>query len=251
MNHTIRTFITFLTLLPVFAVAEPELKGSASELTTYLLDDRKVMVINGNAEEKADADSARVTLVVKTKKDSLQVALNNNKKIRLKIKQTLTSKGLADTNIKFTKFASTPGYGWFGDKPSSYEISNEIKILIKTEAELATIAGIVDSYKEVYFNKIEVEHSGKQQAQAKTIEKSLDDILSKKAKYEKKFGLKLQALRVVEDTVFEEMPTQEVDLKSRAKYLSSIADVTPAYRSGFGEIIYKAISRVEYIVVNN
>lgn len=240
-------------LFPVIVMAAPEMKGDVNELTAYLLDNRKIVVISGEGNEKAEADNAIVSLVVKTSDDSLKTALVKNRKIRDKIRKQIMASGIEGKDIRFSKFSSTPEYGWFGDKPSSYNVNNEIKITIKLEDQLETIAGIVDNNKEVYFVKTELQHTKKAQSQAKAQDKALAVIESKKNKYQQKLGIKLKAIRVLEANVFEDHPVPApAPLREKSMALESkfYEPVGGGKSASFGEITYRAFTRVEFVVSN-
>ena len=126
MNKIISILLTSLFFTSISFAAEKE----PQSLNELLLRYGKIPSISGNGEVKVDANEAEVSLVVKTKKDRFQDALANNKSIREKIREKLISANIPADNIKFSKFSSTPQFSWFSDKPSSYEISNEVKIKI-------------------------------------------------------------------------------------------------------------------------
>lgn len=242
-------FLISCVLFSSIVFAEPELKGTSNELMDYLLDQRRVVTITGTGKEKVSADHAIVSIVVKTKEGKLRAALAKNKNIRATIRKTLLENNIAEENIKFSRFSSTPGYSWFSDKPSSYEVNNQIKITIRDENDLEVIAGIVDTTKEVYFNRTELEHTQQNSAEQKALEKSLDNVLAKKQQYESKLGISLSAIRVIEDTIHEQQPTFEFADKKLKGYSSGVLSksVAPKQSTGFGEIIYRATTRVEFI----
>jgi len=252
MSHLKPFMLTLLIVGTLFvsgtSLAEPELKGGVNELTHYLLDNRRIVVISGEGEEKASADNAIVSLMVKTKEDKLQQALSKNKKIRNTIRNELIKKGIKEKDISFAKFASTPDYGWFGDKPTSYTINNEIKITIKSENKLEAIASIVDSKKEVYFVRSVTEHTNKENAKRKAQDKALNNILAKKKLYQDKLGIKLSAIRVIDENIVTQQPAPVLKQR-RAKSIALSEDLVSAPRAGnksFGEITYRAYTRVEF-----
>lgn len=248
----IRMVMIVLLAVPGISFSSPELKGSADELSSYLLDNRKIVVITGEGKEKIEADKAIVSLIVKTKEDRFQSALKKNKKIRENMRKELTAKNISADNITFAKFASTPEYGWFGDKPTSYTINNEVKVTIKSEDELEAIAAIVDKNNEVYFVRTVLEHTGKEQSEAKALDKSLEAILAKKSTYETKLGLKLKVVRILEESVYEDRPVLSRAPVKQKSFAVSSEYMAPsgARSSSFGEITYRASTRVEFISVN-
>lgn len=247
--------IMVLFLLPATAFSAPELKGSPQELQSYLLDERSVVVVTGSGEERVKADKAIVSLVVKTKDDKFRAALNKNSKIRNDVKNKMISGGIEKGKIEIAKYSSTPSYSWIGDKPSSYEISNEINVSIENEDQLVVIAEVVDTVNEVYFLKTDFKHSKKQESMTKALEKSLDEVNSKKQLYEKSLGVSLSPLRIMDQSIHEDIPAvYQVQRKSYASGSSPVSrmDVSESESgegaSGFGEVIYKARTQVEFVI---
>ncbi len=249
--------LILLLLAPATALAEPELKGAPDELQRYLLDERSMISISGSGEEKVQADTAIVTLVVKTKEGKLQAALDKNIKIRKDARSRMVAGGIPEQNVETAKYSSVPSYGWLGDKPTAYEISNEIKVTIDKESQLQLIAGIVDSVNEVYFQRTELKQTKKHEGKAKALAKSLDEVNSKKQLYEKSLGVSLLPVRVIEQAVRETMPLAfQVPRKSIASVSVGIASMeapagdvgTGEASTGFGEITYRAQTQVEFVV---
>lgn len=168
--------ITLFCLIPVIALAAPELSGTPHELSQYLLDQKKIINIHGEAEEKVEADIATVAISVKTKESQLKQALQKNAEIRKNLKEKLLQAGIPSDKIKSSKFSSTPNYGWFKDKPKNYEVSNEVKISITDEAQLQAIAKLVDSQKEIFLGTTEHEDSAKEDNKLKVLESALNDV---------------------------------------------------------------------------
>lgn len=244
-----------LLLFPAAAFSAPELKGSPEELRKYLLEERSTIVVSGSGEEKIKADTVIVSLIVKTKEDKFQSALDKNIKIRKDAKSKMIAGGIPEEKVEIAKYSSTPAYGWLGDKPSSYEISNEMKITIDKEEQLLLIADIVDSVKEVYFYKTDLKHTKKQVSKAKALEKSLDEVNSKKQLYERSLGVTLSPVRIIEQTVNEVIPVvYQAPRKALTSGSSSLSSMSMGESgsgegsAGFGEIIYKAETQVEFIL---
>ena len=181
MNKIITTLIvaTFGSIVH----AAPELKGSPDELSYYLLDQRKIITINGNASELIEADTAIMAITVRTKESKLNDALQQNEKVRQAIKENLQQAGVAADKIKASKFSSSPNYGWFGEKPSSYEISNEVKVTVNSEEQLRAIAKIVDGQKDVLLGGTEFKDSQKEGNEHKVLKKALSAVQEKQKIY--------------------------------------------------------------------
>lgn len=244
--------LLFVLFISAGAPQATELKGTPEELGNYLLNDKKLVTITGRAEERVEADNAIVALNVKTKDSKLHVALQKNRAIRAELKKKLEAAGIAPNQIQVAKYSSTPSYGWFGDKPKSYDVNNEVKITISKEDELAVIAEFVDSKDEVYFGNTSIKFTKKKEAKARALEKSLEDVLAKKAQYEKQLGFKLVAVGLSEQTVEENQ-----NLRQRNQQVSKVANYSSSAPAGmlemeldeaggFGELYFRAQTTVTF-----
>ncbi|MFC1739290.1 SIMPL domain-containing protein [Planctomycetota bacterium] len=242
------------------ALAEPELKGTPSELTAYLSDIPKYVRLSGTSELKMQADHAKVEISVKTKDDLLQNALKLNQDLRGKIEKSLNSSGISSDKIAASRFSSTPRYGFFSTKPTSYEVTNLVKITIEKEKDFQEIAEIVDSYKEVEYSGISFEHSDKDQLKRKALEQTCDDVNKKKLLYETKFGVKLEPKSFIPSDIEESGKVAEgIYLRSYGRGVynklgSSVHQEAPdeveAAASPFGELIFTGYITVEYQLIN-
>ena len=190
----------------------------------------------------------------------LSTSLEQNSKLREKIKAELIKTGLSEDAIKSSKFSSSPQYGWFGKKPDSYQVINHMAVTITEESQLQAIAFISDSNKEIELASTVFEHSKKDEYKEKVKKKALDDILKQKGIYEKSLGLKLVpvGLRLGHvgqirqgETGPEEFILEETVVTAEKRYGSSV----PMSRSknlekttipSFDEINYKSTIIVEY-----
>ena len=176
-------------------MAAPELKGSPSELSTYLLDARKIISINAAAEKKVEADQAIVALIIRNEARSLDGALQENERLQVRVNKSLLEGDIGAEKIKAANFSSTPDYGWLKDKPKSYEISREVKVSIVNAAQMRAVARVVDNIDEVFMRAINFEDSAKSDNELLTVQKALDKILVKKALYEKTFAVSLALVK--------------------------------------------------------
>ena len=186
-NSTIIFLAVLTVVVPVFA--EPEIKGSPSELAGYLAGVPKYVTISGKSELKVTADRAIVTIGVLTESKSLETALKSNQDLRTKVVNLLHKGGIAAERIVASRFSSTPKYGLFSDKPSSYKVENLVKIEVVNEKDFQEVAKIIDSFKEVTYKGIEFELSNQDEMERKAIEKACDGVLQKRAIYENKLGI--------------------------------------------------------------
>ena len=187
--------VAALLLTARAALAEPELKGSPSELTGYLNTVPGTITITGDAEEKVQADRALVTLKVATEDNSLEDALEKNDKARAELTKKLIEKGIAEDRIKALSFSSTPQEGFFSDKVKKYKIENFVKVTVTGDQEFRAVAKLVDDLDEVDLGDIEFEHSQKDELQQKVLAKACDEATALKAIYEKHLGVKLTPKR--------------------------------------------------------
>ena len=241
-----------LSLLPAFSIAAPELSGSPGELSHYLLDQKKIINIHGDAELKIETDTAIVAIAVKTKASQLEDALQENEDIRNDLHQILQQAGIGKENIKASKFSSTPNYSWYKDKPSSYEVNNEIKISIHNETQLQAIAKLVDKRKEIFLGSTEHLDSNEQYNKLKALETALDNIQDKRKLYEKKLGIQLKPIRISNQHSYGE-PIQPRARLLRQKQFSAISPVAESIEAedhshSFDSIVYRANAVVEFLV---
>lgn len=174
-------FTALCMLFTINAYAEPELKGSPDELRGFLHPADRVVTISGHAEEKAYSDKAIVSLVITTEEKLLSKAISINGNLRDKITRSLVSSGIQPDLIKSSKFSSSPQYGWFGSKPSSYKVVNRMAISISDAGHLKEIAAVGDQYEEVELSDTAFEHTMKDEYSEKVKAQALEKIKSQKA----------------------------------------------------------------------
>jgi uncharacterized protein YggE len=241
-----RIALAMLLCLPLMGWAEPIIKGTPDELNSLLLERHQIINIHGNSEVEASADRAIISLVVKTSESRFRTALEKNRRIRDSLQEKLIQKGIPPENIQFSRFSNTPNYGFFGDNPSSFDVSNEVKITISKEESLSDIAAIVDAQDEVHFVGSSIEHSLEEQSKLEALEKAIENAMQKRDIYQRQLGMKLRALKVTEQHVGV-MPVQMLREKPM-KTLSSVVEMKPELQSHFGEVKYQATVDVEFVV---
>jgi uncharacterized protein YggE len=126
--------------LTVTARAEPELKGTPSELSRYLKDvpmreAPRIVSITGEAEVRVPAEQAVVTLKVTTENKSLHEALRLNQEARGKVIAYLKSHSMPEERAHASKFSSTPKFGLFGEKAKSYKVENLVRITVAKDSD--------------------------------------------------------------------------------------------------------------------
>lgn len=248
-------FVFFTTFA---ALAEPEMRGSPTELTQYLKDIPKTISVVGNGEVKVQSDRAVVSLSVRTEDKQLGTALRTNQKLRGEISASLEQHGIKGDQIKASKFSQTPKYGLFGDKAKSYVVDNIINVTVQTEKDFQTVASVVDGMSEVRYLGVEFEQTDKLGNQKKAFEQACDKASEKKQLLESKFGFKLVPDKISETV--KAMPTEASGKryggygvrgesswasKGSAEFASEAPDEGG---TTFGELVYSAEVVVEYRV---
>jgi uncharacterized protein YggE len=251
-----KLIITGALLLACFmAPAEPEIKGTVSDLAHFINDVPKSVVVTGEAEVRVPAHRAVVSLNVITENKSLQEAMKANLEIRNKLTDYLKNLGIPADRIDSAKFSSTPKFGIFSEKAKSYRIENEMRISVQDENEFQETASTVDKWAEVQFGTVEFEYADKEQQKQSVITKACDNANERKKIYEEKLGLKLIPARFSEGEVGQRMATMaNTAYVTGASYSSGFASAGPAGATtdesvtSFGEIVYTARVSVEYTV---
>ncbi len=222
--------------LTLIARAEPELKGTPSELSQYLQnvpirEAPKSISIAGEAEVRVPADQAVITLKVTTENKSLHEALQLNQEIRGKMIAHLKSNGMAAERVHASKFSSTPRFGLFGEKAKSYKVENLVRITVEDEREFQLTASTVDSFPEVQFVAADFEVKDKEAMRAKAVAQACDNANKRKSMVEEKLGLSLKA------TGFSSVPVVQTMNSERRLYPSG------SYYGGGSFGGYKGLSR--------
>lgn len=248
--------LVFLFISPA-AFAEPELRGSPTELTQYLKDIPKTVSVVGDAEVKSQADHAVVSLSVRTEDKLLATALRTNQKLRADVTATLEQHGIKVDQIKASQFSQTPKYGWLsGDKAKSYVVENTIKVTVHSEKEFQAVAGVVDSVNETRYLGVEFEQTDKDAYKRKALTEACDKAQEKKQLLEGKFGFKLVAQKITEGVTIAPVATEGAKYgeyagrsEKRSSFMAqSSSDAGEDVGANFGEMVYTAEVTVEYRV---
>lgn len=241
-----------------FATAQTELKGSPEDLRSFLHPQSQIVTLNDTAEKTAYSDKAVIHLVITSEAKNLSESLILNNGVRENVTKDLISKGINSKDIKSSKFTSTPQYGLFGKKPSTYKVINRISVSVFEEKNLRNVAQVADAYSEVELAKTEFEHTQKTTFELQVKEDVLNKINNQKNYYEKSLGVQLIPV-AFRDSRVHKMPTagasavadvEEVIVTGlRSSSVSKYQAPEPAEPS-FDEVIYKAELSVDYKVVN-
>lgn len=244
------------------ASAEPELKGSAAELTQYLANMPHLVALTGEAELKVPADRAVISLKVVTENKLLQEASRLNQEMRAKMLKALTDRGVPAERVQPSKFSSTPKYGIFGDKAKSYRVENVVKIKAQDEKEFQAITGLVDGWPEVRYEGVEFEHSDKDSLKKNALTQAIEKAAEKKRMYEEKLGVTLSVKGFSEGGVaavplqlrnrYQNLPTASATYGKRTETLISgvgaVEGDAEEAPTSFGELAFIGRVTVEYAV---
>ncbi|HEY5909796.1 MAG TPA: SIMPL domain-containing protein [Verrucomicrobiae bacterium] len=250
------------------ALAQPELKGTPSELATLLANAPRIVQVTGEAEVKVQADRGIVTVRISSSARELGQALRANQEACAKFVKLLTAQGLAPDQVQASKFSSTEKYGVFSDKVKSHRVNNLLKVTVRNEKEFQVAADASDSLPEAQYLGVEFERSDKEALRAKAIAEACANATQRKQAFEEQLGLKLTVRRFYDPAAGPLPGDVLVSGQSRAMGFSggltaglpsahqlySDAVVTHALaqreddRSGFGELTFRSRVTVEYSV---
>ena len=249
-------------LLPLAAVAQPELKGSPNELRQFLHPSEKIVTLSAEAEEKAYSDRAIISLVVTSEDKQLSTSISNNITLRESISQQLVTAGINPDHIKSSKFSTSPQYGWFGKKPDSYKVVNRMAVTITQESQLKTIASVADSKEQIELSDIAFEHSQKDAFKNQVKQLALEKVMKQKALYETSLGVTLtpvsfrdnrlwvrgtQGAQMLEEIVVTATKRSRSYNDSGENFSNSAA--AKSVESSFDEIVYTAEVFVDFSAV--
>jgi uncharacterized protein YggE len=245
--------------LSLCVLAGPEIKGSPQELKGFLYPNDKIVTISAEAQKTAYSDIALVSLVVTTESRLLSDAIASNSKLRTTISRTLIDSGVDPVMIKSSKFSSSPQYGWFGKKPSSFKVVNRMAVTIAKESHLEDIATVADQFENVELSDTEFKHSKQDAFREEVKSKALDKILKQKAVYEKSLGVSLKTVGIRDSnlqraatrgaTMLEEVVVSSARSEQDG-FGSSIKYSSPKPRSSFDEVKYQVNLSVDFKIVD-
>jgi uncharacterized protein YggE len=256
--------LTTFVFTTVIVHAEPEIKGTAAELTEHLKSMPRTVFLTGESDVKVPSDRALISLAVVTEHRSLQESSRANQELRAKMMKALEAQGIPVDRIKASKFSSTPKYGVFGEKAKSYRVENVVKITAHDEKEFQAVANLVDAHSEVRYESIEFEHSDKEGLRKKALSQAIDKVTDKKQSYEEKLGVKLTVKSFSEGPIgsgialagrrnyasFDSYGKSAVTFSGgRPAGSSPVAEaVSDELPTSFAEMVFKAQMTLEYTV---
>ena len=231
-----------------FVFATPEIKGSPGEIKQYLNGIPKVISIRVQADEVVSSQQARIRLLVETESKALSDALRQNQAIRKIIRKKLLGFAIKPDEINESKFSSTPEYGFFGDLPKSYHVSNTLSVLVDSEEKMIAVASIADTEKQVRYLSSKPEIVGKDKIYQKLTDKALQLAKAKADLYQQQLAVKLVPVFVEENTQSVIAQTRLAQDKSLKRGMSSVAYFNPTATSSFGESKLSVNALVQYKV---
>ncbi|MBL4798346.1 MAG: SIMPL domain-containing protein [Oleispira sp.] len=236
------------------AVANPELKGTPEELRRFLHPSDRIVSIYAQSEQKAYSDKAIISLVITTEDQKLSASLSKNSELRASITKQFVAAGIDLENIKSSKFSTSPQYGWFGKKPSSYKVVNRMAVTITEENQLKEIASVADNYEQVELLDTAFEHSQKEMTEEMVNQQALAKVMKQKEFYEKSLGIKLVPVGFRKSNIGYgatqgAMALESAVVTSRNKsssYQESPARYESSAKSSFDEVKYEAGIYVDF-----
>ena len=242
--------LIFILILTSFAAhAAPELKGTPDELSNYLSAIPEEVTLTGEAKLEMQANKGIVTIGIKTEAPQLQKSLQENQELRNEITKKLISSGISQDNIKGTKFSSTPEYGFFGKKPNNYVVDNSLKISVENEKELQEVAGIVDNYKNVFYQGLELKKEKKEEVKKQLLNMALANAKARQKVYENELNIILEPISF-EENISVDMPVMQemFSRKSKLAYESIVSSSSYEKNLDLGEHVYYGSVNVRYKV---
>ena len=249
MRHFL-LFLLVITLSPELVQAEPELKGTPTELFNYLSSLPKEVTLTGEAKLKIQSESGIVTIGIKTENSKLQKSLQHYQKLRVEIVAEIIDQGITESKIRGTKFSSVPEYGFLSKKPSNYVVENLLTVTVENENELQIVAGIVDNYKEVFYQGIELKEQKREEIKHKLLKAALADAKERQKIYEDDLGIVLKPISFEESISLEKPQLRQKHMdKSEKSYKKVIRGSSHGDDLSLGEHIYHGIVKIKYFVM--
>jgi uncharacterized protein YggE len=240
--------------------AEPEIKGSPTELAAYLRSVPGNVELAGEGEVKVSSDQAVLSLRINTESKNLSDALKENQQARANLMKYLEDQKIRPESIKPAPFSAIPKTSMFSDKVKSYKLSAIVKVTTTNETEFNAVARAVDEIAEVEFEQSEFEHSKKDNLSDQALREACEDVERQKRIYEAKLGVKLVPRNIRDHKAgAEPLPGQDYGDGSVHATSSAYAS-TPSPKSygrapemsvtgsTFGELVFKARVTVQYAV---
>src|ERR1700730_17366490 len=193
MRRSVLTILLvgFLSAFSGAGSADPELKGTPSELQKFLRTASHSVTLEGHAKQTVQADVGHVIVVVRTQGKDLTGAIVANGQRRETLTKALLSQGIDAKAIRTEKFSTSPQFGWFGKTPSSYEVVNRLNVEVADERQVTIVTGAASGSTDLSIGVISFEYSKQRELEEQVRRAAFDDALAKKSFYEQRLGAKL------------------------------------------------------------
>lgn len=252
MRHIIALMLAVSTIT---LQAEPEIKGTPTELGKYLQPEPAIVTLTGEGQIYVQADQAIVRILVTTESKTLSDALQKNEGLRSNLTKTLISKGVPADRIITSKFSSTPEQSNWSDKIKNYRVEHQVKVTVENGLQFGAIAAMVDQNQDMHLQSVQPEHSDKDEQSAKALAEAFKQVEKRKAVYEKNLGQKLTPKTAREGfaTPRHEPPDLATPTLTGTRSYKMATPIPGAasesYSTGFfGELSYRVIVSVDYFV---
>ncbi|MBN1674101.1 MAG: SIMPL domain-containing protein [Kiritimatiellae bacterium] len=227
--------------------AEPRIEGTPQELTDYLPGVPGSVRLVGHGEVEVQADEATMILTIRTEEPSLQNAMQANCTTRDNIVRALKERGIGEKAIDTGKFASAPQFGASASRVKAYRVENTLEVTVTEDKQLQEVAAIVDMYRDIICEGVRFTHSKEDELKLQACALACDEVMRRKAAYEKGLGVRLTPKSFVETPA---LPEQVVAIRAlgTASPDNSPAPLRPlpGRESGVGE--YAAFGTITFAV---
>lgn len=251
MKPTSRMIVAGLaSVLLANTATSTELSGTPEELRAFLQADTRTVVLSDRATEIGYSDIAKIRLAISTEARDLAAAIESNNSLRQSIAAELVAAGISEDDIHSSKYSASPQFGWFGDRPNSFEVVNSLEVTVKEQAQFQLVAEITDRNDDVRFTTAKFEHSEKEAYEQKVRDKVLEAILENQAYFEERLGLQLTPISFGFSDVYSSEGNfgaiEEIVVTSNRA--SSLAARAPAPAPTFDEVTYSVSVSVTFAI---
>jgi uncharacterized protein YggE len=176
---------------PRISAADPELRGTPTELQKFLRTASHSVTLQGHAKQTVQADVGHVIVVVHTQGKDLTGTIVANGQRRDALTKVLLGQGIEAKAIRTEKFSTSPQYSWFGKVPSSYEVVNRLNVEVADERQVTMVTSAAGGSADLSIGSITFEYSKQRDLEEQVRRAAFDDALAKKSFYEQRLGAKL------------------------------------------------------------
>ncbi len=171
--------------------AEPELKGTPTELAAYLAALPRIVSVTGESQVTAEADHALVHLRIMTENKSWQEAVRLNEEARSKLVLSLKERGVRMDQIEFPRFPFVDKRGPSAEKQKNHQVETIVVVRITDRKGLETVAGVVDNLSAVSLLGMESGVTNAEELRRRALSEALENATQKQQLYEQKLGARL------------------------------------------------------------